>query len=163
MKPSPLPMKGKEMSEVKRIEKCNKCGNENFAVARNMIGTRICKCGNTWAPGEAQGEFCKHGTHESHYCGSCNKESYDSLKKENEELKLVAEGNLRISLKHQDKNIEYLKQIEELKARIGKLEEVLYAAENLISYETPLAMSPKAAAMKRYERAMEALKEDGNG
>lgn len=55
------------------------------------------------------------------------------------------------------------KENEELKARVGKLEEVLYAAENLISYETPLAMSPKAAAMKRYERAMEALKEDGKG
>ena len=55
------------------------------------------------------------------------------------------------------------KENEELKARVGKLEEVLYAAENLISYETPLAMSPKAAAMKRYERAMKALKEDEKG
>ena len=32
-------------------------------------------------------EFCKHGTHESHYCGSCAKDAHDCLIDENEKLK----------------------------------------------------------------------------
>lgn len=31
-------------------ELCEKCGSGEFAVARNMIGTRICKCGHRWDP-----------------------------------------------------------------------------------------------------------------
>lgn len=34
----------------------------------------------TWGVG--MGEFCKHDTHESHYCGSCNKDIIDALKAE---------------------------------------------------------------------------------
>lgn len=32
------------------IEKCQSCCAKDFAIARDMIGTRHCKCGNTWAP-----------------------------------------------------------------------------------------------------------------
>lgn len=113
-------------------EKCNKCGNENFAVARNMIGTRICMCGNTWLPGEIKSEV----------------NAYDLI--------IEALETARDTIERLDK------ENKELKARIWKLREALYAAENLISYETPLAMSPKAAAMNRYGRALEALKEDVN-
>lgn len=35
------------MSEV---EICPECGNKDFAVARNMVGTRLCKCGYRWNP-----------------------------------------------------------------------------------------------------------------
>lgn len=33
-----------------RDEKCIKCGSTEFAVARDMIGTRHCSCGFTWEP-----------------------------------------------------------------------------------------------------------------
>lgn len=36
-------------------------------------------------------EFCKHGTHESHYCGSCAKDAHDCLIDENEKLKAQLE------------------------------------------------------------------------
>ncbi len=34
-------------------ECCQKCGASDFAVARDMIGTRHCKCGHTWLPDES--------------------------------------------------------------------------------------------------------------
>lgn len=32
------------------IEKCPSCFGVSFAVARNMIGTRVCSCGYSWVP-----------------------------------------------------------------------------------------------------------------
>jgi hypothetical protein len=31
-------------------ERCPKCGSEDFAVARDMVATRACKCGHRWLP-----------------------------------------------------------------------------------------------------------------
>lgn len=31
-------------------EVCPSCGSKDFGVARNMIGTRHCKCGYKWTP-----------------------------------------------------------------------------------------------------------------
>ena len=30
--------------------KCDKCGSRDVSVARNMVATRFCKCGNSWIP-----------------------------------------------------------------------------------------------------------------
>lgn len=31
-------------------EECPKCRNQHFAIARDMLATRHCKCGHTWLP-----------------------------------------------------------------------------------------------------------------
>ena len=31
-------------------EKCPRCGNMDFAVARDIVATRKCKCGESWEP-----------------------------------------------------------------------------------------------------------------
>ncbi len=36
------------MTEQK--ESCTKCGNENFAILRDMTSRRVCSCGNEWLP-----------------------------------------------------------------------------------------------------------------
>lgn len=41
-------------------EVCPKCGNQNFAVVKDMTSRRMCKCGNSWSPPEKNsGEFAK--------------------------------------------------------------------------------------------------------
>ena len=32
------------------VEVCPNCGNTDFGVARDMIGTRHCECGHKWRP-----------------------------------------------------------------------------------------------------------------
>lgn len=40
------------MKNETSFECCPKCGNKEFAVARDMKSTRHCWCGATWLPGE---------------------------------------------------------------------------------------------------------------
>lgn len=40
-------------------ECCQKCGSSEFAVARDMIGTRHCKCGHTWVPSQPAALECE--------------------------------------------------------------------------------------------------------
>jgi hypothetical protein len=40
------------MKNETSVECCPKCGNREFAVARDMKSTRHCWCGATWLPGE---------------------------------------------------------------------------------------------------------------